>query len=449
MNRLYTILLIVIGSLHIHASNPENPQEVDWNKALITNLNAYQSKAEAEPLYEIANHYHQIGKDHLATLHAKAAKRLNDISEKPQLEHQVNELLYLSAYHTFQREDGFSALNDILLSKDCPKDIKDRARLYSIHYVQGLPGTYFRLINLSPPVHKPTKGRFNLSSATIMKTDEGYDVICRTVNYRNSGGNYSWIDNNDHVVRTRNLLGKLDKSLNLISQNEIIEDLDRVKVKRSDAVGLEDCRAVKWNNETWFTCVTTDTNPSGACQESLCKLKSESKNGITKVEKLIPLLGPDPKRFEKNWLPFVLNNEIQLVYSYDPFIIYKPDTKSGELQEVVKYTPEHDFTHFRGSAAPIEFENGYLLMIHEVVRPDVYYFFHRFLYLDKDFKVQKISKPFAFLQKGVEYCCGMVIDHSGNNLIMSVSKEDAESYLVTLNVKDLKTILEPLPKVRN
>ena len=42
----------------------------------------------------------------------------------------------------------------------------------------------------------------------------------------------------------------------------------------------------------------------GECQISLCQLADQNIGKNISVEKLTPLLGPDPHRCEKNWLPF-------------------------------------------------------------------------------------------------------------------------------------------------
>ena len=174
-------------------------------------------------------------------------------------------------------------------------------------------------------------------------------------------------------------------------------------------------------------------------------------DAVVNVETLIPLFGPDPNRCEKNWLPFVKNNELHLIYSYSPFTIYKTffDPVSGRvMQQVLKpnENPTHDFSRFSGSAAPIEFDNGYLLLVHETIYDDTQRnYMHRFLYMDPDFNIRKMSKPFTFLHKGIEYSCGMTIDHSEKNLVLAVGIEDREAYLCTVDLDLVRGLLEPLP----
>ena len=89
------------------------------------------------------------------------------------------------------------------------------------------------------------------------------------------------------------------------------------------------------------------------------------------------------------------------------------------------------FTHFRGSAAPIAFDNGYLMLVHEVVLKEDYSrcYLHRFLFLDEKLRTTKLSKPFFFDHQGVEYCCSMTLDHSGKQLVLAIGLEDREAHL--------------------
>lgn len=174
--------------------------------------------------------------------------------------------------------------------------------------------------------------------------------------------------------------------------------MPRIKTPAFNLEGLEDCRLFEWNKELWFTCTTVDTNPCGRHQISLCKLSNKASDEQIAVEKLLPMQGPDCYRVEKNWLPFVKSGQLYLIYQYAPFTIYKPHLETGECQVVFEYESSYDFSRFRGSAPPIEFDDGYLLLVHEVgFLQDFHRFYtHRFLFLDKEFVVRRLSNPFTF-----------------------------------------------------
>src|SRR5204862_471745 len=125
-----------------------------------------------------------------------------------------------------------------------------------------------------------------------------------------------------------------------------------------------------------------------------------------------------------------------------PFVICIPQGQGSKF--LTLYEPKHDFTRFRGSTPPIEFDEGYLLLVHEHVDNGQRNYMHRFLFLDKDFNIKKMSLPFIFMHKGIEYCCGMTIDHTEKNLIMGLGIEDREAYLFITDLDTVRTLLEPI-----
>ena len=83
--------------------------------------------------------------------------------------------------------------------------------------------------------------------------------------------------------------------------------------------------------------------------------------------------------------------------------------------------------------------------MHEVIVNNQGYYLHRFLFLDKNLNVKKLSKPFIFKNKGMEYCAGMTIDHSGTQCIMPISIEDREAWICSVPLETIRSLLKPLP----
>lgn len=432
-----------------------------WGKALEYYLDAYQFNPErGETIYEIAKHYRLNNKNNLAYSFALLGslipypeqQRLN--ISYPIYNYLFDEEISVSAYYTPHKDIGYATTNRLMLKKDVPYHVKEQAYKNMLYYIPNLEGAKYKPISIDLPlVNEGLASRYNPMNPSIRKTKTGYDVICRTVNYLQIGAKHfkslDLLDPN-FTAKTRNFLVQYDRDFNLLSQKEIVENLPRLRLQ-SNVEGLEDCRMFEYKGSTWFTCTTSDTNPTGQRQVSLCKLEDKRTAPVINVEILRPLYGPDPNRCEKNWLPFVKNNEIYIIYSYSPFVIYNPEFISANnfVMHQLRLPNEittHDFSRFSGSASPIEFDNGYLLLVHETIYDDTQRnYMHRFLYLDPDFTIKKASKPFTFLHKGIEYCCGMTIDHSGKNLVMGVGIEDREAYLCTVNLETVRKLLEPLP----
>ena len=89
------------------------------------------------------------------------------------------------------------------------------------------------------------------------------------------------------------------------------------------------------------------------------------------------------------------------------------------------------------------------MMVHEVVQMPDYSrcYLHRFVYLDKNFIIKTVSRPFTFTHFGIEFCCSMTIDHTGTQLIMAVGIEDREAYLGFVDLSIIRSLLHPLPLI--
>lgn len=425
----------------------------DWDNALKYYLEAYEFHPDrAEPLHKIAVHYRKEGKNELSYMFAKQGARIPYPDDQllfishPIYDYKFDEEIAVVAYYTAYKEDGFASVDKLILNKKVPPYLKEFAYKTALFYVTSLKGARYDPITLElPKIRGGFFESFCPMNPTIQKVDDGYMMICRAVNYIQFGGrNHKSCDIFDPTIRTKNFFVHYDKNFKLISQPEIVEKLPRYRKENRMIEGLEDCRLIKVNDDFFFTCTTYDTSTDGIPQIALCKLSNAPENDLIDVVRLTPLKGPDPKRCEKNWMPFVKENAINAIYSCDPFIIYQLDPITGEAKELVHYEPKHDFSSFRGSAAPIEFDDGYLMIVHEVAFTSQRYYLHRFVYLDKSFHITKVSKPFVFLHQGIEFTCGMTIDHSGKNLLIPIGVEDRNAYLCTVDLEAVRAMLEPL-----
>lgn len=425
----------------------------DWDKSLHWYLEAYLSfPVRAEPLHKIANYFRVNGKNDLAYKYAKQGSLIPYPGDdalfitKPVYDYQFDEELYIAAYYTKFKDEGFAAAERLILNKKAPAPIKEHAYKNLLFYIENLKSTHFFPIKFNLPyIREGYPETYNPLNPSIQKTADGYKVLCRTVNYiRTKESHYIYPDPNERCIRTKNFLIYYDKDFNLISQHEIIENLEREHHCWVNIIGLEDCRLIPSDQNTSFTCTICDTSPQSVAQISYCSLGKQTPGNPIYVEKLTPMKGPNPNRWEKNWLPFLVQNEIYSIYTYDPFVINKLNIETGDSQIVYQYDPIRDFSRFRGSAGPIPFDNGYLVMVHEAIYSHQLNYLHRFLYLDKNFKVRSFSKPFTFSHLGIEFGSGMTVDHTGKQLIMTIGVEDHEAYFYFVDLDTVRNMLEPL-----
>lgn len=433
-------------------------EQGQWDLATQWYLDAYQyNPNRTEPVLKLATHYRVKGQTDLAYHFAKKGSQttrdedqlLFDIS--PFDDYQFDEELSIAAFYTSFKDEGYRAASDLLIKKNVPGYVKYQTYKNTLFYVQKLKSTRCMPIRVDLPlIREGFEERYHPMNPSIQKTQRGYKVICRAVNYTQKGAissNFKTIDPNG-IFRTKNYLVHYDRDFKMLSQQEIIENLPRHRIYNFSQ-GLEDCRIFEFNQHSWFTCTTSDTNPTGQRQISLCQLSNKQDEKEVAVAKLIPLKGPDLNRCEKNWLPFAEDGSIYAIYSYDPFIVFKLDANSGDCETILEYKPDFDFSGFRGSAAPIKYNDGYLILVHEIAHmPDESRnYLHRFAFLDKDFIIQQVSRPFIFFHQGIEFCCSMTLNHAETELIMGVGIEDGEAYLFSVDLETVASLLNPLPRV--
>lgn len=417
-------------------------------------LDAYAFNPErAESLQKLSELYREEGKYSLAYMFAKQGSaipypkdNLLFISD-PIYDYKFDEELSIAAYYTPFKKEGLEAANRLILNRKAPKYTKENTYRNLLYYIENLKETTFIPIKFELPlIHEKSLFRYNPANPSVIKTDKGYLAISRTVNYNQRGAiHFPLIDPTDtNTIKTRNFLLEYDKNFNLIGQKEIVDNFPRKRYPWRPIEGLEDCRLFALNDELWFSCTTDDLSPGKRIQIAAAKLSKESTENKIGLDKIIALEGPDPHRCEKNWLPFSLKGKMHFIYAYDPFIIYKPNQETGISETVMKTVPSHDFSEFRGSAAPISFQDGYLMMVHEVTFTDQRFYFHRFIFLDKDFMVKKVSKPFTFMHKGVEMCLGMTTDHEEKKLVMAIGVEDKQAFFCLMDLDKVASLLEPI-----
>jgi tetratricopeptide (TPR) repeat protein len=423
---------LILGKLH-EEKNEGEQAVIEYLKAIEAN------PGRAESYYYLADYYRLKGQNHLCTYYAMRGKELSVPKEgapfisKAAHDYLLDEELSITAFYTPFSAKGYEAVNRLLVNKEVPGEVRFTALNNALFYAKALSAVLLPVDVVLPKINESEN--FNPMNPSIQRTDTGYDIICRTVNFAQREGKDYWSrDPCNKRILTRNFLIKTDKEFKRLSQEEIVDQADYPRFFWPYVGGLEDCRLFRFQGANWFTCSVYDANPKNIIQIALGKIEEGGA-----CMQLTPLQGPIEGKYEKNWLPFELNGEIHLIYTHDPFILLKPDAATGKCEKVLETTSLFDCTNFRGSAGPIPFDEGYLTLVHEVAYPGRRYYLHRFVYLDNQFNITKLSPPFYIKTRGIEYCSGMTVDHAGKNLVITLGVEDKEAYIA----------LTPMDEVRN
>lgn len=324
---------------------------------------------------------------------------------------------------------------------------KDMIHRNQLFYTNKLP--IMNKIDVSftrPLIHETSTERYLPTNPYILLTENGYTIICRCVNYiQRIAGNY-FIMSPEKFINTRNFILKTDKNFNVLSQHEIIDRATYRKYNNGVIFGLEDCSLVKIQGKFWFTCVTLNTNSTGKTQVSICQIPDvTNENDDYEVTSLTPLIGPDLRRNEKNWLPFDYNGELCVVYSYDPFTVKKiefiDDFPSGKTEDIIVNETSSDFIRFRGTGGPLRFsfheKDGYLFVPHEVIYrgEEGRFYFHRFIWTNLQFQIEAVSSLWYIDHRGVEFCKSIAYSHTPGELLLGVGIEDRKALIYTVSEK--------------
>jgi len=197
--------------------------------------------------------------------------------------------------------------------------------------------------------------------------------------------------------------------------------------------GLED---VRFFREKEFVCTSLEYNLGNKPQVCYGQIVEETE---TKARADIVPLTIYPLGCEKNWLPFYDERSgkegLKFIYKFDPLTIYDY-SETGVLREPEIFSGIR-FKEWRGSACPISFPlslsdekiDGWLLTVHQVyeTKPRIYY--HRFVWLSRDFTQIRYTPLFSFRDQTIEFNLSICLEKHYNKL-------EAETILLTRSYRD-------------
>jgi hypothetical protein len=203
-------------------------------------------------------------------------------------------------------------------------------------------------------------------------------------------------------------------------------------------VGLEDIRLF---SEEDFFCTCLETNVEN--QPQICWGTYDKATG--EVSKLVPLSVTEKIQCEKNWMPFYdtymekgkLKSSIHFIYSFEPFRRYRVNMHNGKvtLCEGPDKISRYSLTQFRGGSPLVPYEKGWLATIHQVFYSTPRQYFHRFIWLNREFTQIKFTRPFYFFQVDIEFNLSVIPDEE--DLIVTYSVHDNNPHIARVPRKQL------------
>ena len=137
---------------------------------------------------------------------------------------------------------------------------------------------------------------------------------------------------------------------------------------------------------------------------------------------------------------FSYQDEVHVIYKWDPIYICKIDYDTKQLNLVREINVPKRFQSFRGSTNGIVYDNKIWFIVHK--QDSIHMkksYVHHFVVFDTEMNLLGYSIPFKFEGKLVEYCIGMIVqDHK---FIITYSTLDSTSNIVIVSPSYAKSLI--------
>lgn len=284
----------------------------------------------------------------------------------------------------------------------------------------------------------------SLTNPSVLVVDDKILVNVRNVNYtlyhselnkfEHAWGPLVYIHpENDLHLRTTNYILELDDNLDVSYYSKIDTSKFDTYPPQWEFVGLEDVRLINWNNKIYGIGVRRDLDTKGTGRMELSELEFDNMQVKEIARYRIPGPPPDNEYCMKNCTP-IEDKPFCLLKWTNPTALMKFDPNGKETEVYTTTDYKTGYNDMRGGSQVIKWKDGYLTLIHETElyrseqgRKNATYR-HRFVFWDNEFKNQKFSKLFSFLNMKIEFCCGISLYK--NDFLITFGSQDNAAYIL-------------------
>jgi glycosyltransferase involved in cell wall biosynthesis len=389
-------------------------------------LQAYSMRPHrAEVLHDLSRYFRERGHNNTSLLFSEAGMQLPSAREDKLFidrwvyEQGLREEFAVCAYYDERkRSRGAKECNKLALAGS------EQARSNLFWYLKPLsddvPSFKSQYIYLKQPLW------YVPCNPSVINCDDQPLILVRTVNYKiNEEGGYDIRDGDgacsDHnPIRTRNFLVDSQHAVELALPANMPEP------QYSLVRGFEDSRVFWWDADLWTISTVRELNSEGWCEQVLAPISYDGSR--TDWKKILP----KERRHEKNWMPWVRDGDLRFVYRLGTLV-----DVNGEIIE--QHNPGLDVSTISGGSQVVQVdEHTWLAVVHEARtipgRPNRYYQ-HRFVCFRSNGRVDRISAPFYFHDKQIEFCAGLAV--FGKKLMVSYGVRDCEAWTATMDTEEV------------
>jgi len=276
---------------------------------------------------------------------------------------------------------------------------------------------------------------FNSSSSSIIKKldsiEPQYIINTRIVNYYLNNLGKSVGSKN---VITINKIDILDKNFNIVKSKYLFPDNINKKYN-----GFEDIRLFNSNNKIYYIGSYYNANNN--------KIQIVSNEFNIDENFQLKIITPTFKttfNWEKNWVFFDNNGELNIIYKWSPIYICKINYEENTLNLVksIENLPAI-FEKFRGSTNGVLYDNKIWFIVHQQIEisNNLKSYEHNIVVFDKNMNLMGYSDTFKFENWLIEFCIGMEITYL-NRFVITYSTLDKTTKLAVFTPDYINSLIQ-------
>jgi hypothetical protein len=193
-----------------------------------------------------------------------------------------------------------------------------------------------------------------------------------------------------------------------------------------EIIGVEDPRVFVWKNELYCSCSLPSKDMS---KIEMVLIKIEKENGFSTM-----LKDPLDRPTNKNWMPFVKDDRLFFIIDSNPTRVV--EFIDGEIVLVKDSDLKPSFDLCGGTLLFDDDEYKYGIL-HGKYFSHKWIYWHTFAKWDKEWNL-KITRPFKFEHKGLEFSSGAIV--SEDKIQLSYSTHDEGFKIIEFNKDKIKDI---------
>jgi tetratricopeptide (TPR) repeat protein len=439
-----------------HVSLAHALKDTGETDGFVANLLAAYSRrpVRAEAMYDLA-HWYREQKDQQAA--ALACAEAVEHLPKPADGLFVNDYVYsvgikeeisiTAAYVPYKFDKGRRVTDELAIMDTPYWTARACARANTYWYVRPIkelcPSFEWKSIPFRPP-----ENYVPMNPSVVLHHKRVY-LNVRCVNYRiDEQGRYiitatDGTANASNPIDTRNFIMDLGGDL-LDGPEPVAVECYRpgnLPCEFPLVTGFEDVRLFSWREDLWCTATMRQLAADGQCEQVLSRLADMGDHyEHTDVKRMLR----EPRETEKNWAPIQWEQKVEALFVWRPGIVL-----NSKCEKITDNPPSFMTDNISGSSQLIHWGAGGWLAITHTAHPlpnEPYkrYYFHRFIEYGRDMKVKRMSLPWVFHDRVIEFCGGMcwAPDTPLADLVISYGYKDCEARLATVSADDVDALLQ-------